>query len=117
VNGTIVLGNEVTFPGNLKFCTKCHIGTSYNPSSIPDNVLLSTVRSTTGVASETRAQITAARNQPNATDLVNSPIAAACYGCHATNAFASHMVQNGGDISSTRTGALLEIPWDLTLAP
>jgi len=117
LNGVIVLGNEVTFPGNLKFCTKCHTGTSYNPASIPDNVLLSSARITTGNASETRAQIIAARNQPNATDLVNSPIAAACYGCHATFAFASHMVQNGGDINSTRTGALLEIPWDLTLSP
>ena len=118
VDGVLVLGNEVTYPGNLKFCTKCHIGTSYNPAFIPDNVLLSSARVTTGVASETRAQIIAARaSMPNDTDLVISPIAGACYGCHANLTFASHMVQNGGDIMSTRTGALLEIPWDLTLAP
>jgi OmcA/MtrC family decaheme c-type cytochrome len=116
-SGVLLLGNEITFPGNLKFCTKCHIGTSYNPASIPANVLLSTTRQTTGVASETRAQIIAARNQPNATDLVNSPIAAACYGCHATVPFASHMVQMGGDINSSRAGALMEIPWELTLTP
>jgi hypothetical protein len=26
-------------------------------------------------------------------------------------------VQNGADINSTRTGALMEMPWDLTLTP
>lgn len=117
-NGVLVLGNEITYPGNLRHCTKCHIGTSYNPASMPDNLLLSTTKITTGNASETRDQILAARaSVPNATDLVNSPIAAACYGCHASTPRASHMVQNGGDINSTRTGALTEIPWDLTITP
>ena len=65
-----------------------------------------------------QADIIAVRaSVPNATDLVNSPIAAACYGCHASIPRASHMVQNGADINSTRTGALMEIQWDLTLAP
>ena len=117
LNGILVLGNEITFPGNLKHCLKCHIGTTYGAAQ-PANVLLTTTKSTTGVASETRAQIIAARNTvSNATDLVNSPTASACYGCHASIATASHMVQMGGDINSTRTGALMEIPWDLTLTP
>ena len=121
VDGVLVLGNEVTYPGNLKYCTKCHVGTTYNPAFVPVNSLLSTTKITTitaGKPTETRAEILAARaSVPNATDLVNSPISAACYGCHANITFASHMVQNGGDINSTRTGALLEIPWDLTLTP
>ena len=116
LNGVLILGNEVTFPGNLKHCTKCHIGTSYK-ADLPPNLLLSTTKETTGDASETRTQIIAARNQPNATDLVNSPIATTCYGCHASIPMASHAVQMGGDINSTRAGALLEIPWDLTLTP
>lgn len=116
LDGILILGNEITFPGNLKHCTKCHTGTAYS-AALPANLLLSTTKETTGVASETRAQIIAARNQPNATDLVNSPIATACYGCHASIVQASHMVQMGGDINSTRTGALMEIPWDLTLTP
>ena len=127
-DGVLILGNEVTFPGDLKHCTKCHIvngaGTNSNPyvgtyvAELPDNVLLNTTKITTGNASETRAEIIAVRNTvPNATDLVNSPIASACYGCHAGITMASHAVQMGGDINSTRTGALLEIPWDLTLTP
>jgi len=123
-DGALILGNEITFPGTLNHCTKCHVSNStgttatYRPDVIPDNVLLSTTRVTTGNASETRADILAARaSVPNATDLVNSPIAAACYGCHASIPRASHMVQMGGDVSSTRTGALTEIPWDLTLTP
>jgi OmcA/MtrC family decaheme c-type cytochrome len=123
LNGVLVLGNEITYPGTLNHCTKCHISTSsatatYRPDLIPANALLSTTKVTTGNASETRAEILAARaSVPNATDLVNSPIAAACYGCHASIPRASHMVQMGGDINSMRTGALTELPWDLTLTP
>ena len=61
VDGVLVLGNEVTYPGNLKYCTKCHVGTTYNPAFIPANALLSTTKVTTGNPSETRADILAAR--------------------------------------------------------
>jgi hypothetical protein len=53
---------------------------------------------------------------PNATDLVTSPIAVACYKRHAIVTAASHIAQNGGDIDKVRSEALLEIPWDMTLA-
>ena len=63
------------------------------------------------------AQINAARaSVSNATDLVNSRIAAACYSRNATVTAASRMAQNGGDIHKVRSEALLEIPWDMTLA-
>ena len=95
----------VTYPANLRHCTKCHIGTSLATStytaSLPDNVLLTTVAGT-GFA---------------ATDNVNSPTASACYYCHASSTAASHFVQMGGDIMSTRTGALLALPWDVIVTP
>jgi hypothetical protein len=75
------------------------------------------VKATTGNPSETAVQVNAARaSVSNATDLVNSPIAATCYSRHATVTAASHMAQNGGDIDKVRTEALLELPWDMTPA-
>jgi len=78
---------------------------------------LSTVKASTGNPSGTSAQINAAHaSVSNAADLVNSPIAAACYSRNATVTAASCMAQNGGDIDKVLSEALLEIPWDMTLA-
>ncbi len=40
------------------------------------------------------------------TNLVNSPIAAACFACHDSAADKSHMEANGGSIYATRSAAL-----------
>ncbi len=95
------------FPGDLMDCTKCHIGTSYVPSSIPANTLWTTERTTTGDPAETREDIIAARGSvPNLTDLVNSPVASACFYCHDSGTPKSHMVLQGGQFSITREDAL-----------
>jgi hypothetical protein len=110
-NGIYYNWSEVTFPGDLMDCTKCHIGNSYVPSSIPAGVLKTTERITTGDPAETRDQILAVRvTVPNPTDLVNSPIASACYYCHDSSAAASHMVLNGGKIRTERTDVFLTLP-------
>jgi len=111
LNGFYYNWSEVTFPGDLMDCTKCHIGDSYVPSSIPAGALKTTERITTGNTAETRADIIAFRGTvPNDTDLVNSPIASACYYCHDSNAAASHMVLNGGKIRAKRTDVFLTFP-------
>ncbi len=99
------------FPGDLRYCEKCHIGDSYVPSSIPANVLPNVERTTTGNPAETRADIIGVRGTvPNDTDLVDSVIAGACYYCHDSSAAASHMVLNGGSIRAKRTDVLLTFP-------
>ena len=106
-NGLHYNWSEVTYPGNLRNCQKCHDGVTYDPD-LPAGQLWSTERITTGITAETRADILAARaGMPNSTDLVTSPITAACYYCHDDSAAASHFVLNGADILSTRANALL----------
>jgi hypothetical protein len=99
------------FPGDLMDCTKCHIGDSYVPSSVPANTLWDTERTTTGDPAETREDIIAARSSvPNLTDLVDSPIAGACYYCHDDGEAESHILLQGGKLSiwpsvDTQSGA------------
>ncbi len=97
--------SEVTFPGNLANCTKCHLDTSYLPDEVPENALMSTDR-ITGVMSgmdATSADVAAARDTvPNDTDWVITPIAGACYACHNSLADMSHMEQFGGAIDWNR---------------
>jgi OmcA/MtrC family decaheme c-type cytochrome len=116
-NGLHYNWSEVTYPGNLRNCQKCHDGVTYDPD-LPADQLLSTEKITTGITGETRADIIGARfsigtatgpdAKGNLTDLVTSPITAACYYCHDDSAAASHFVLNGADILSTRSNALLE---------
>ena len=115
-NGLHYNWSEVTYPGNLRNCQKCHDGVTYDPD-LPADQLLSTERITTGITGETRADIIGARfsigtatgpdAKGNLTDLVTSPITAACYYCHDDSAAASHFVLNGADILSTRAIAIL----------
>jgi OmcA/MtrC family decaheme c-type cytochrome len=115
-NGFFYDWSEVTYPGNLRNCQKCHNGVTYD-ADLPAGQLLSTEKITTGNAAETRAQIIAARGNTSAvspatgtmnlTDLVNSPTVGACVYCHDSSASQSHFVLNGGDILSTRAEALL----------
>jgi OmcA/MtrC family decaheme c-type cytochrome len=108
--------SDITYPGNNRHCTKCHIGTTatnatYRPE-LPANVLFTTDRITTGNPAETRDDIIAARTSvPNPTDLVRSPIASACTACHASDVVADHARINGAYISAERaTATTLAVP-------
>ena len=90
--------SEVTFPGNLADCQKCHLEGTYNVA--PDDSLWTTERITTGNAAETLDDIIGARSTvPNMTDLVNSPTASACFYCHDDGTSESHIVLQGGKLS------------------
>jgi OmcA/MtrC family decaheme c-type cytochrome len=107
VNGFYYNWSEVTFPGDLRFCEKCHLEDTYRPENLPAGVLWETERTTTGDPAETRADIIAARSSvPNLTDLVDSPIAGACYYCHDDGTTKSHILLQGGQLSITREDAL-----------
>jgi len=110
LDGVLLLGDEILFPGDLSHCTKCHVGTTYQDVLVP-NALLTTEKITTGVAGETVADINAARaSVPNDTDLVDSATASACGYCHDTSTDVSHFRTMGGDIKSTRADAKVAPP-------
>jgi OmcA/MtrC family decaheme c-type cytochrome len=119
VYGVYINGAEVTYPGDLSHCTKCHYATtvptgatanSYK-ADLPAGVSFTTEKITTGNASETLDNIIAARKSfPNATDLVDSPVAGKCGYCHDTPAAIGHIISNGGDVRQTRSTAELTPP-------
>jgi len=86
---------EVTYPGALKHCTKCHIGTTYK-ADLPAGVLMTT-NSVMGIA-------------PASTDNVVSPTAAACGRCHNASTSQDHFRLMGGDVGSTRAVATVTAP-------
>ncbi|MEE9534818.1 MAG: OmcA/MtrC family decaheme c-type cytochrome, partial [Acidimicrobiia bacterium] len=97
-NGIYYNFGEVTFPGILNNCLTCHVEGSYE-LPLPDGVLMSTERTTTGDP-ENRDDILGARDTvPNGTDLVNTPTASTCYQCHDSELAVAHMEQNGGQIN------------------
>jgi OmcA/MtrC family decaheme c-type cytochrome len=114
VYGVYINGAEVTYPGDLSHCTKCHYATtvpagatanSYK-ANLPAGVLFTTEKITTGSATETLDNIIAARKSfPNATDLVDSPVTGKCGYCHDTPAATGHFISNGGDVRQTRSVA------------
>ena len=120
-NGVLLNGSEVTYPGNLMHCTKCHYGptvpagsgataNSYKADLAP-NQLFTTSKITTGIDNETRAQIIGARDTvPNSTDLVVSPLASACGYCHDSPSQVSHMMLNGAAVLVPRGVANLPVP-------
>ncbi|GMU62614.1 MAG: hypothetical protein AMXMBFR34_43770 [Myxococcaceae bacterium] len=94
--------SHVTYPQVNGNCAACHTDTGFSVA-LPSTALPSTQRTTTGVAGETRAQILAARGTvPNSTDVVSSPTAASCSGCHDTVLAKAHMQQNGGAVDVSR---------------
>jgi OmcA/MtrC family decaheme c-type cytochrome len=94
--------SEVTFPGNPANCNKCHEPGTY-VTDVPDNLLLSTDVTTDGV-NATEEDVEAARaSMPNDTDLVITPIAAACTACHDSPLAEAHMGQNGGAVRAERS--------------
>ncbi len=95
---------EITFPGILQNCETCHLPGTYGPELV-DGVLPSTFVTTSG-AGATRDDILSARDTvPNATDLASSPLAATCYGCHASQSVEAHIEANGGIIAEPRGAA------------
>jgi OmcA/MtrC family decaheme c-type cytochrome len=120
--GVLVYGPEITYPGNLRHCTKCHYANTVPAGSggttqsykveLPASVLPTTQKITTGNPAETAADINAARAAvPNQTDLVNTPISSACYYCHTSDVRADHFRLQGGMIATQRSTV------DLTAAP
>ncbi|TFH32071.1 MAG: OmcA/MtrC family decaheme c-type cytochrome [Deltaproteobacteria bacterium] len=106
--------SEITYPGNLEQCMKCHLGDSYK-ADLPVNLLNATTRVTTGNPAEDTAAILAARaSVPNSTDLVNTPSVSACGYCHNTPVAISHYLVMGGKVQGVRSEADAPLP---TLAP
>ena len=108
----VVQSDEITYPGDLTHCGKCHLNNLYQEiGSTGTGRLMTTVQTTTGNASETTADIRAARaSVPNATDLVNSPATSACGHCHDSETARSHFLQNGGKIRQPRSEAVGAAP-------
>jgi OmcA/MtrC family decaheme c-type cytochrome len=106
VYGVVIFGTDLTpYPGDLSDCKKCHLAGTYGPN-LPDGVLFTTEKVTTGNASETLDNIIAARKSfPNATDLVDSPVVGKCGYCHDTPAAVGHFISNGGDVKQPRATA------------
>jgi len=123
---------EVGYPGILKNCEQCHVAGSYdfrtaaNAAAVP-NLLWSTtakanMSAPAGYANFIGLSSWINKLYPDATardftgaigaatrtnNLVVSPISAACFGCHDTDAAVSHMRINGGVIYGKFTAAQL----------
>ncbi len=111
---------EVTFPGVLNNCETCHRTGSYDVA-LPAGVLNST-RAVPGLAYagtlptptscddsavvETAfGNVLAARSAnclPNDTDIVTTPVAATCNGCHTSPLAELHMMEHGAYLRRTR---------------
>ncbi len=103
---------EVTYPGVLKKCEQCHVAGSYdfgnptNAAALPS--LLWTTDAKGNMSNPTNAAsiglspwvTTLGRGQVDYTadNLVTSPIASACFGCHDSSLAVAHMQLNGGSI-------------------
>jgi OmcA/MtrC family decaheme c-type cytochrome len=114
----------VTYPGILNDCLMCHVpggydysGSMYTANSGAQGVsnqLLSTTAtgtydSTSATAFDFSPYVQLDFNYGSggaSTNLVNSPISAACFACHDSSADRSHMESNGGSIYETRSTAL-----------
>ena len=130
VYGVYIDSDEVTYPGDLTHCTKCHFpanpgagntSQSYK-ADLPPGILFATERVTTGSTGETLSQIIGARQSfqghdpsGNPTDLVTSPLVSRCGYCHDSPTEVGHFLSTGGgDVKNTRSTAELTPP---TLRP
>jgi OmcA/MtrC family decaheme c-type cytochrome len=110
---------EVTYPGVLRNCEQCHVAGSYDFSGSKNAAALPNLLWTTEAAGDMRnppAGDTATTPYPSiglspwinilgrgqvdyrTDNLVSSPIASSCFGCHDSNAALVHMQQNGGKL-------------------
>jgi len=125
-----IVWTELTYPGVLRNCEQCHVPGSYDFSGAANRaaaeqgrLLFSTAASAVvGAANINRPQDANGNTiyvDPNAdygkegglldtnkTNLVHSPISAACFSCHDSNAAMEHMRANGGSIYETRSTAI-----------
>ncbi len=97
---TLLDFRRMDFPGRRQNCETCHAAGTY--ASVPAGALASTYESINVAGNTTTALAKAALSQPNATDAVTSPFAAACVACHDSVAAQSHMATQGGMIQVTR---------------
>lgn len=105
----------VTYPGVLKNCEQCHVAGSYdfsgadNKAALP-NLLWTTDAKTNMVIPPADAALPVIGLSPwvdalgggradfSVDNLVSSPIASACFGCHDSTDAVTHMQQNGGTL-------------------
>ena len=106
---------EVTFPGILKNCEQCHVSGSYDysgtaiKSALDAKSLLwftdtkadmtgTSFTSAVGLSPWISAQDAKGKINYNTTttNLVSSPIASSCFGCHDSTDAVAHMENNGG---------------------
>ncbi len=109
--------DEITYPGVLNNCEQCHVAGSYdfrtaaNAAAVPNllwtgdatgNMLNDATTNPTGIASIGLSPWVTilGKGQINYTsdNLISSPIASACFGCHDSNYAIGHMRQNGGTL-------------------
>ena len=114
---------KVTYPGVLKNCTQCHVAGSYDFSGTANKAALPNLLWTTDARGDMSNPTSAAsiglspwvtvlgsgQVDYRADNLVSSPIASACFGCHDSTTAVTHMQSNGGTLvslaSSVSTGA------------
>ncbi|MFO0725393.1 MAG: OmcA/MtrC family decaheme c-type cytochrome [Myxococcota bacterium] len=95
--------SDVTYPNVDGNCLSCHAANTYKLAGIPAAALPTTARTQSANVPEIRSDIVAARAAlPNASDLVNSPQAGSCLGCHNAPLDVAHMEQNGGTVRFPR---------------
>lgn len=99
---------RLDFPGIINNCETCHDAGKY--ASVPSGALASTYESINadyaanyGLTTATTAMALASYRQPNATDKVTSPFAAACVSCHDSSAAQGHMKTNNARIQTARS--------------
>lgn len=114
---------KVTYPGVLKNCEQCHVAGSYDFSGTDNKAALPNLLWTTDARGDMSNPTNAAsiglspwvtalgsgQVDYNADNLVSSPIASSCFGCHDSTTAVTHMQGNGGTLvsraSSVSTGA------------
>jgi len=105
---------DVTYPGVLKNCEQCHVAGSYdfsgaaNAAALPNLLWITDAKG--DMSNPTKAAslglspwvTTLGKGQINYTadNLVSSPIASSCFGCHDSAKAVTHMTSNGGTLVS-----------------
>ncbi|MFA7281807.1 MAG: OmcA/MtrC family decaheme c-type cytochrome [Sterolibacterium sp.] len=102
--------DDVGYPGVLSNCEQCHVAGSYdfsasaNAAAVP-NLLWTTdargdMSNPTNAASIGLSPWVPAQTSYTVDNLVSSPVASSCFGCHDSKAAVAHMRGNGGTIVS-----------------
>lgn len=100
---------KVTYPGVLKNCEQCHVAGSYdfsgtdNKAALPNLLWTSDANDDESAASDLGLSpwltaLASGKADYSADNLVTSPIASACFGCHDSTDAVTHMQSNGGSI-------------------